>query len=434
MQNKTNKKLNDALEALHVAETKEVSSKAEKDASHARIQLFLTQLATIQTSVKDIQDDSNRVKLEHEEILDMARDLERKTMSTQIALEKYQRKCESLKEEKDNIHLQFTTMQSQYVKAEQQFRNVQDELEKDRKIALTMEEALNTKKLQLENLEKELREARSLLITATNSTAENESTTSVLKETIIKLQGENKKLHEANQERIENNEKERKKKDDNLISIEVEAQELRIKVASLEEESKRMKLDKEEFEKYIEDLKRKSINLEKRLIDRQCQQILEVNMVGAKEEDEIKGNIPKLHNSLNLKKKAVENENCLKTINCLNGIKQTTEYMVSSNKRCPSDKVYPRTRGHNGTSNTDPQRDRVPFSFSKTDNDGKNQSQPRKKENICAICKKNAYGLMKHCQCGNHFCNQRAHASCISGKARKLNSSIDQVLIFCSTG
>lgn len=411
----TTSKLNRVLEALRIAGTKVASAKAEKDASQARAKHLSNQLVQIQTSVKDTIEDCNKVKLEHEEIMNMSRDLQAKLMTSNVELGRNRRDCAKLKEEKENLHVQYSEMQIQYELIKENLKEMSNDLEKEKKTA-TAKKAMEQKRaLQLETIEKELRQARSSLLQASNTTADSESTVSLLKETIQELMTENEKLHKSIQNIIENGEKEQKKKDNAMILVESQVQQLKIKNATGEEELKRVKLDKDETEKYVEQLKNKVINLEKRLVDKQYQNLEAIN------EGERTGSgngvldVPRFISSL-LPSKLTGNENLDKIVTKdKDPIPNYDSYSSKKNIGLETKKILKQ-----GGS----------FLFAIPGND---KISPRKKnENSCSLCSKKPFGLMKSCQCGKLSCGKRAHAACLAGKARELNCTVAEVSTLCN--
>lgn len=399
-----NMKLSRTLEALRIAGTQTASAKAENEASEARTKLLSNQLLQMQASIKDTIANCNKVKMEHEDITNMARDLESRLMAADADLVRSRKDCIKLKESEEVIRNQHALMKEQYKNMQEKLNEVQQELLQAKRLASAKDEVEKIRKFQIESVEKQLREANSHLLKVSTAKSESESTSSVLKEAIQEIRKENEKLNKQISDLIENRDKESKKREDALMSSESEAQQLKIKCATGEEELKRSKLDKDETEKYIQQLKGQVANLKKQLVDQQYHHDSNLNSANNSIQNQSTlfsfkstPNIPKLTPTFQSPKVVPENDISRK------GLKMNDDYL--------------------GTRNNS-------FLFSNITASA-NISSHNKVDGGCALCSKKPYGLMKSCDCGDISCSKRAHAICLSTKAKEVGSTVAEVSILC---
>jgi chromosome segregation ATPase len=203
-------------------------------------------------------------------------------------------------------------------------------------------------------VEKELRDARAMLVDASNTAVETETTTSALKETIQTLQQENQTLHGKIEEIQDRSRRNEERLQETLVKTERGAQSLRIKATAHDEHIQRVLSEKAGCEKQVTQLKTRVTNLERRL-----KESASFMSPAAKE-----------------------------TV----GGEPTTEKRRSRK----SFQVPPLTPGSATTA------DKSPASASR-------------KSSSCCLCFKSASGLMKTCQCGKPNCDKRAHSTCLAG-------------------
>ena len=244
-----------------------------------------------------------------------------------------------------------------------------------------------------ERLEQDLRETRKLLVEATSATAESESASSALNDTIQKIQSENESLHEKMSRILTKAACDRDKVLDTLGHSRSEIQKLNLQSESDKEKIKRLEMDKESTEKEISQMRNRIKNFEKRLSE--SNESKEANIIG------------------NLDDKSNTPPDVLKTPN--------------------NSRIYPRTNMKtNGNIHKIPLlRPITPKSLNADINRGslnslvksecttnpikEDQNYMKKNtQNQCCFCQKKSFGLMKTCQCENPNCNIKAHISCLT--------------------
>jgi predicted nucleic acid-binding Zn-ribbon protein len=206
-------------------------------------------------------------------------------------------------------------------------------------------------------VEKELREARTLLVDASTTAADTESTLSNLNETIHILQDENKSLHDKMEQVQDRARVEQERLQEALDMAQKTAQELRLQATAHDQEIQRVFSEKAGCEKQIVQLKTRITNLEKRLKD---------TASFMSPPTAPKGNA------------AISSET-------------ESQRSRTNSSAAKSFRIPPLTPGNASD---------IAASTTK----------------ICCLCNRVASGLMKSCQCGQANCDKRAHSTCISAR------------------
>jgi len=397
--NQVNEKLSRTVEALRITGSRSASTKAENETLQARIHLLSNQLILIKTSVKETIENCNKVKLEHEEISKTARDLESRLLSADAELVRSQKDCKKLREGKEIVIKQHSLLQVQYNRVKDTLEETLQELIRSKKNAVAMDDVEMRRKLQTESIEKQLRQAQADLIRFSTTHSESETATSILKDAIQEISAENKKLHEKFAQLIESRDKEARKRDNNLLSAESESQRLKVQFETKVEEWKKLKLDKDETDKYVQQLKSQVAALKKQLVHENYQKT--PNFKSERKQlpstsFKISPSVPKLRST-----------------DPFNNFSNMEKSFSDDKNESEFDNVFPLSSKSNFVSR---------FYTQKND---------EKVDGGCAICGKKPSGLMKTCACGNPSCNFQVHAFCLSAKAKDLSTTVTEVSILC---
>ena len=265
--NASNERLERTVEALRLAGANAANARADADAAEAYAASLASQLESLRHVVHDTKRATKMLQDEHEQVAAATRSVESKLLKRETELfhlqkdrmtilsdqDQLRRAAKELSHEKNKLINELGCM-SERIKTLGREIEDRDALEESRKDRSAI-------------IEKELRDARSLLVVASSNAAETETTTSAMKETIETILQENQSLHskmEESQRRSRTNEE---RLQDSLVKSENSAQSLRIKAASHDEQVNQLLSEKAGCEKQIHQLKARNTKLEARLKD-----------------------------------------------------------------------------------------------------------------------------------------------------------------------
>lgn len=359
------------VEALRIAGTNAANARADADAAEACAASMATQLQALKDVVDETKRASQILYKEHEDVSAGARSMEAKLLQRETELARAQKEQRTWMEEKEKLKSFTNKLQEEKKTLEQKVQSLTEELHEMKYQADEYAAVEQARKDRAAMVEKELREARTMLTEATSTAAETESTVAVLNETIQGLEEENKTLHETIESVQAKAREENERLNDSLTKVEKEAQSLRVKAASHEEEIHRIRMDKSASEKEVAKLKTKVTSLDRRLKDA-------TSYASTLASDDAGGSQPgEAPNTTSTSRAGRSGGGVAFAIPPLNA---TNTPAMSKAKENRSNRVTPATT----------------------------------KATKCCICKQNASGFVKSCQCGKPSCQLRAHSTCIS--------------------
>jgi DNA repair exonuclease SbcCD ATPase subunit len=218
------------IEALKIAAANAASARTDADQAELSAECLATQLEALQTVVEQTKQAARVLHDEQQEITEQARSGQAKLLKVEAELARSQKEAKILKEKAEEWESKAKELQEESTTLK---RQLADETEKSRKLAVTLEErdALEeARKKRNQQVEKELKEAQALLQEASSAAADSD-TLSTLNETVEKLQEANKKLHEQLTEQQETAKQDKERLRQSLLLAEQEAQTLRIQAS-----------------------------------------------------------------------------------------------------------------------------------------------------------------------------------------------------------
>lgn len=384
-------------EALRIAGEKAANARADADAAEVRASSASSKLKSFKNAMDQTKKVVEAVKAEHDEISSFAKDLESRLMQKESELCRMQKEKSRAVDNFDQVSGELLELKAAQKAVKEELTAKSDELVKLKRTLVERQDLENARTEMSGRLERELRKARSLIVELTSSSSEAESTTAELQETISNLQKEITSLHEKLKDTVENAAKERSKMNEAMEEVESEAQKLRMKSTADDEEINKLRLDKSSFEKEIEHLKNRIINLEKRSSD-----ITDVETFSHGDAVSDTSSLhadshfstPSSHHSTPSSSSSTSSDVFTKssTDATTKSTKQVQQYHIPKLKSMTPNMSHPKEK------------------------DSRGAKRFRSQSHCCSICFKNPYGIMKACQCGNPACNLRAHTTCISGK------------------
>ncbi len=416
-------RMNTLTESIKITSSKVAEARADADMAKAKASSLGKQLKSLTSALTETKRTCESIKSEHDDIQSTARSLEAKLIQTETELRLEEKEKYDIKLERDELKhsLEDQTMFNKRISMT--LEKKEDELTKLKKNLAERTDLERARIDRMNRLENELRNIRSTLVDVTSAAKDAESTNADLQNTIQSLQRENKVLHDRMEEMMSTSMREKSKLQESLTEVESEAQKLRMKAATDEEDLKRGKLDLMSSEKEVSQLRTRVSSLESRL----------------KETVHSAGVLSPIDGS-NILRMSIDSPLTPAVQPSKQSSNQVTkQYLTNVDKEKYSKDKENRhpNRSERGDSNHDlipPLRSRTPKSglrYSHSENRvalGRNKTTTKKSSGLlggtltpnnltsvkCCICSKAAYGIMKSCQCGNSACNIRAHASCIA--------------------
>jgi hypothetical protein len=428
--------------ALRVASQNATNAQADADAARVKADGLEMEMKLLEEKIKEFTNVSTNIRLEHEEMENVVKEMESKVRFMEKELGRCRVEKEQVEKEYRELNRKVDDITKGKRKLEEDLRYKEQQLEKLNNILLEKDDINKAKEKRARELEREVREARTMLIEMTSATADAESAITRLQETIGTLQEENAKLHDTIQESSESTTRERVKLQESLFDAEAEAQKLRTIVAAKEEEIEKFKLDKSSYDKELEQLRHRIISLEKnannehrtvippksgdcdtrvsskdknvdasRSIER-CDTSETATMSPATEISDLT-HTPDPSATSNSVASCKTSDTHSSELAMASSVASEFSYKTPAKKfSIPSIKSSQSKLGdrieHTSsvtTGLTDPFKRILPRHG--------NTSIDRASSRVCSICSKNAYGVMKTCQCGDPACDKRAHANCL---------------------
>jgi chromosome segregation ATPase len=226
-----------------------------------------SQLESLRSVVEETKRVSETLYQEHELISQAARSVEAKLLQRETEFARAQKDQKQLLDEQVRLRRDVKLVDEERKRLESELNASLENLNHIRKEVEERDAVEQARKDRSTMVEKELREARTMLTEAASTAAETEVTESVLTDTIQGLQNENTSLHERMGEIQGKSRKEQERLHETLGKAEREAQNLRVKATSHEEDMERRESEKNSCEKQIAQLKSRIANLERRLKD-----------------------------------------------------------------------------------------------------------------------------------------------------------------------
>jgi predicted nucleic acid-binding Zn-ribbon protein len=421
-------RINTLTESLQITSSKVAESRADADMARAKVSSLGTQLKSLKCALDETKRTCESIRTEHDDIQSSSRTLEAKLVQTESELQRVDKEKFEMKLERDTLRHEVEDYTQTCKHLRLTLEKKEDEISKMKKNILEREDVERARIDRMNRLENELRDSRSMLVDVTSAAKDAESTNVDLQNTIQHLQRENKSSHAKIEEIMDSSRREKTKLQETLAEVESGAQKLRMKVTTDEEEMHRIKLDNLDSEKEITQLKNRISNLEGRLKDATSS----AGVVSPKDQTFV---LQHSKSSMSSATSASTSSSLYKTpgrsvnenyepssnLNINNKPRSSGSSKSSDNtfKIPPLRPVTPRT-GYSKSKHQHAQGKENIFSMNKPKNMKKSFgggiNGPKLSSVKCSICGKNAYGMMKSCQCGNPSCDKRAHASCIAGK------------------
>ena len=425
--------------SLKVASQKAANAQADADAAKVKADGLEMEMKALEEKIKEFTNVSVNIRMEHDEMEKAVKEMETKVGFMEKELGRCRVAKEKAEKEYRELKQKAEGMVTNNRKLEEELRYKEQQLEKMNNLVIEKEDIDRSKEKRARELEREVRDARSILIEMTSAAADTQSAVNRLQETIGNLQKENTRLHNVIQESSESTTRERVELQEALFNAEAEKQKLRTAVAANEEEIERFKLDKSTYEKEIEQLKHRIIILEKNAVDeprnivppKECDHNTEAS---SKDKNMVVANIEQCDTSETASMSPATEISDLthtpdpsaatvascKTLDThssdlamASSVASEFSYKTPAKKfSIPSLKSSQSKMGerieHSSsvtTGLTDPFKRILPRHGT--------ASTDRTISRVCSICLKNAYGVMKACQCGDPACDKRAHANCL---------------------
>lgn len=423
--------------ALKISGQKATMAQADADTAKVKADGLELEMKGLEEKMKEFSNVCANVKMEHEEMENAVKEMESKVWFMEKELERSVLEKEEVEKEQRTLNHKVEEMNGKIISLEEELQCKQKELEVVHTTMAEKEDIHRSRENRARQLEREVRDARFTLVELTSAAADAQSVVTHLQETIGNLQSENARLHSVIQDSSESAAKERVKFQEALSHGEVEKQKLRVTITNHEERLEQMKLDKSSVDREMDRLKIRISSLEKSLNDTTS------NLLTAEKVDENREATEKNESiginerrdasaitslssetiasdlTTNTPGESVSSRNSRMTVNSnsselamASSVASEFSYKTPNKFSIPSLKSSQSRLGGNieklgymPTGLTEP-FNRILPKIGAT-------SVDRSSNKICAICSKNAYGVMKACQCGDPTCEKRAHANCL---------------------
>lgn len=354
-----------------IPQTNAANARADADASEANAAALSNQLQALKSVVDETKRATQVLYSEHEQVTAASRSVETKLLQSESENGRMQKERKRLVEERDELSEKTCSLENDRNTLETKLNDAMEQLSKVNSMMKEREAVEQARIDRSHQIEKELRETRAILVEATATSAETETTTAILNDTIEELRRENKSLHERMEGMQDGARKEQERLCEALNKEECNAQKLRIQAAAAKEEMERLRLDNTASETQITQLKSRINTLERRLKD--------ATIVPPS---------PLTDKSSNYPDKRVAKKS---------GVSFSVPPLGFTSPKTPA---------------TD------------KENGGAAKGCSSKSSGKCCLCYKDAFGLMKSCQCGKKSCDKRAHAICLAGSTANAPPSV----------
>lgn len=263
-----NNRMERTLEALKIAGQNAANARADANAAESFAASLAHQVESLRSTVEETKRSTQQVYQEHEQIASAARSVESNLISREMEFSRKQK-------EQEQTLLEYERMKRKCEELATAQKMMKYELEQKSNHTLRLQQEVdeknameNARKNRVAMVEKELREARSLLVETSSTQSETEATAVVLRDTINELKAENKTLHDK---MADEQAKFRSDKDAQLLRLtnaEKDSQNLRVQASAHDDKIKRIQAEKTSAEKQINSLKTRISNLERRLFSK----------------------------------------------------------------------------------------------------------------------------------------------------------------------
>lgn len=353
------------------------------------------------------------VRQEHDEVSRSTRTVEGRLVQVESELVRALRAKKDALKERDLFKARAENSEKRTRELQDEVDDYHDEVRLLKKDLTEMDELDKLRSQRTRSIQSEVEVARSSLLEATSAAVEAESTVASLRSAVEILQRENKTLHDQMNENRDNVAKDRSKNNEALIIAEREEQKWKMKCEEVNEEIRKLTMDKASAEKHVEQLKNRLENLEKRLQDSgdQSSRLKKTPSTSS-------AVTPHISNSLGF-------------INSF-GANDVSVVSEESKKRSFVSELPMRVSSSNIAQLNSPSRE-LTYSYQQEEQANASLHTTPKRSgdriNICCLCSKEG-GMILKCQCDNINCNKRAHAICI-GKFRSSEKDDNLRTILC---
>ena len=354
--NSSNERMERTIEALRIAGTNAANARADADAAEAYAASLASQLESLRHVVQETKRATNILQEEHEMVAAATRSVESKLLMRETELFHLQKARKAVLADHDTLKRSTQELMDAKKKLALQLQRKKEQIKSLSREIEERDALEQARKGRSVMVEKELRDARSLLVEASSTAVETETTIAALKETIETFLQENKSLHAKIQEIQERSRANEERLQETLVKTEKTAQTLRIKATSHNEQMNHVLSEKAGCEKQINQQKSRITNLERRLKDT-------ASYISPSPATATVGGEP------STERKSAKKSFSIPPLNLPNGA------------------------------------DKSPAT---------SKSSAMSKSTTCSMCFKAASGLMKTCQCGKPQCDKRAHSICLN--------------------
>ena len=424
-------KIDRTLEALKIAGVNAANARAEADAANARANSLSEQLNDFQDLVDDTKDCMEVVRREHDEVSNAARAIESRLIKVESELTRAAKVKRDAEEERDLLKTRSEKSEKLVSVLQERVNDYQDEIRHCKKDMVEMGELEKMRSERTQRIELELQDARAGLLEATSAAAEAESTVTSLRSVIEELRRDNESLHLQIDGSRDTMSKDRAKQNETLALVEKEAQKWRLKFEEVEEENRKLKMDKGTADKQVEQLKGRVANLERRINeskDRLQTRATSSDRVSQQEKHVVV--TPKLSTDLGVINAfgACSTNDGSAGAEEGNKRKYVSELPMKEQPKNPTES-FSRQLTYSSAKST---KEKENESNMKDSFSGRGSKRTKKTQSTtsstCCLCNREG-GMILRCQCNNANCELRAHPMCI-GKFR-LGKSDHEKTILC---
>ena len=251
--------------ALELASQNAAKARNEADEAEARTLTLESQLEALQVVVQETKLASQLLLSEQEEVTQKAQSVEQKYVEAQAELarsnaqkQKLQQSNEELMHSKQNLELQLQELLTKLENEEMETKRWKMSYQDLEGIEKTQQESIR-------RLEDDVEQANTLLVEATSTAAETESTSLDLKNNLEKMQQTVEGLHKKLENKQKDEQRDKERHQEVMETVQKETQVLKAQITSQKDQIKQLSFEKTTQEKRLSQLQAKSSNLERRL-------------------------------------------------------------------------------------------------------------------------------------------------------------------------
>ena len=355
------------------------------------------------------------VRREHDEVSRSTRNVEDRLIQVESELVRAARTKRDAIEERDLFKARAENSEKVTRELQDQVDDYHNELRLLKKDLIEKDDMEHMRSQRTRSIETEVEVARASLLEATSAAVEAESTVASLRSVIEVLQRENKTLHGQMNESRDSFSKDRSKLNEALIIAEREAQKWKMKCEEVDEEIRKLTMDKTSAEKQIEQLK---CRLENRRLNIDTSEHVS---------SRLNTTAPALQ--------AVTPHDVSNNLGFINsfGANDISVVTEESKKRAYVTELPMRESSTSNAPQLSSSARQLTYAYQKEDHNNVSHrsmtKRPGDRINICCLCSKEG-GMILKCQCDNINCDKRAHAICI-GKFRSSEKDDSSRTILC---